>query len=59
MASFIGTFEEFIKYINPRVKNVVNSISRAYKQEVGRCEHCNSVEATLTGVLDFIADFRM
>jgi hypothetical protein len=47
MASFVGTFEEFIKYINPRVKNVVNSISRAYKQEVGRCEHCNSVETTL------------
>jgi hypothetical protein len=47
MASFIGTFEEFIKYINPRVKNVVNGISRAYKQEVGMCEHCSSVEVTL------------
>lgn len=47
MASFVGTFDEFIKYINPRVKNVVNGISRAYKQEIGRCEHCDSIGATL------------
>jgi len=47
MASFIGTFDEFIKYINPRIKNVVNGFSRTYKQEIGRCEHCESVNATL------------
>lgn len=47
MASFVGTFDEFIKYINPRVKNVVNGISRAYKNEVGQCEHCESSDAVL------------
>lgn len=47
MASFVGTFDEFIKYINPRVKNVVNGISRVYKQKIGRCEHCDSIDATL------------
>lgn len=40
MASFVGTIEEFIRYINPRAKNVVNSITRKHKQEIGRCEHC-------------------
>jgi len=47
MASFIGTFDEFIRYINPRVKNVINAISRAYKAEIGQCEHCGSVDVTL------------
>jgi hypothetical protein len=47
MASFIGTFDEFIKYINPRIKNVVNSISRAYKQTIGQCEHCGINDAVL------------
>ncbi|NVK43182.1 MAG: hypothetical protein HWE39_18205 [Oceanospirillaceae bacterium] len=47
MASFVGTLDEFIKYINPRVKNVINGLSRAYKAEVGQCEHCGSVDAIL------------
>lgn len=47
MASFVGTFDEFIRYINPRVKNVINGISRAYKAKVGQCEHCGSVDAIL------------
>lgn len=47
MASFIGTFDEFIKYINPRAKNVVNSITRNYKSEKGKCEHCGSTANTL------------
>ena len=47
MASFVGTLDEFIRYINPRVKNVINGISRAYKTEVGQCEHCGSVDAVL------------
>jgi hypothetical protein len=47
MASFIGTLDEFIRYINPRVKNVINAISRAYKAEIGQCEHCGSVDVIL------------
>jgi len=40
MASFVGTFDEFMRYINPRVKNVVNAISKSYKAQIGGCEHC-------------------
>jgi len=47
MASFIGTFDEFIRYINPRVKNVVNGISKAYKAQIGECEHCGVQGAVL------------
>jgi len=47
MASFVGTFDEFIKYISPRARNVVNSLSRKYKKEVGQCEKCHSKTATL------------
>ena len=47
MASFVGTFDEFRRYINPRSRNVVNSLPRKHKAEVGKCEHCDSTTATL------------
>ncbi len=47
MASFIGSVDEFMKYINPRAKNVVNSISRRYKNEIGLCQHCRTNTETL------------
>jgi protein-arginine kinase activator protein McsA len=47
MASFIGTIDEFIKYVNPRAKNVVNSITKNYKKEKGKCEHCGTTQETL------------
>tara|TARA_R110002050_G_scaffold298320_1_gene461430 strand:+ start:601 stop:1326 length:726 start_codon:yes stop_codon:yes gene_type:complete len=47
MASFIGTFDEFIKYINPRAKNVVNAITKTHKLGKGKCEHCGSTTETL------------
>lgn len=47
MASFIGTYDDFIKYINPRAKNVVNSFARQYKSRIDKCEHCSSTTATL------------
>jgi len=47
MASFVGTYEEFTKYISPRARNVVNGISRNYKKEIGRCEQCQSTTVTL------------
>ncbi len=40
MASFIGSYEDFIKFIGPRTRNVVNSISRKHKSEINKCEHC-------------------
>jgi len=42
MASFVGTLDDFIKYISPRARNVVNSITRKYKKEIGQCEQCKS-----------------
>lgn len=47
MASFIGTFDEFIKYINPRAKNVVNYLAKTHKLNKGKCEHCSSATETL------------
>ena len=43
MASFIGSYDEFVKFIGPRTRNVVNSISRRYKSEINKCEHCGKV----------------
>ena len=47
MASFIGTFDEFTKYISPRARNVVNAITKNYKLQIGKCEHCGSTTETL------------
>ena len=42
MATFTGTHEEFNRFIGPRLKNVVNSITKKHKAAVGACEHCGS-----------------
>lgn len=44
MATFGGTSREFKRYIGPRLKNVVNAITRQQRNEVGACEHCGSSE---------------
>lgn len=44
MASFIGTPQEFRRYIGPRLRNLVNQISRNHKKEISECEHCGSSE---------------
>lgn len=44
MAVFVGTIEEFNRYIGPRVRNVVNIITKGYKKDVGKCEHCPSAD---------------
>ena len=38
MAVFVGTIAEFTRYISPRVKNVVNAVTRDYRRDIGRCE---------------------
>jgi hypothetical protein len=38
MAVFVGTLTEFTRYIGPRVKNVVNAVTRDYRRDIGRCE---------------------
>lgn len=41
MAVFVGTIEEFKRYIGPRVKNVVNAMTKGYRKDIGKCEHCS------------------
>ena len=44
MASFVGSIEEFRRYVGPRLRNIVQQISKRHKNEVGACEHCGSTE---------------
>jgi hypothetical protein len=41
MANFIGTEEDFIIYIGPRIKNLINQITRKDRDVTnGICQHC-------------------
>ena len=41
MAKFVGTIEEFNRYIGPRIRNVVNIIAKKERMSRnGICEHC-------------------
>jgi hypothetical protein len=42
MAVFVGTVEEFKKYIGPRVRNLTNAVARDYRRDIGKCEHCSA-----------------
>ena len=44
MASFVGTNKEFRRYIGPRLRNLVQQITKNHKAEVSACEHCGSKE---------------
>lgn len=44
MASFVGTKEEFKRYIGPMLRNLVQQLTRKHKMEVGQCEHCQTTE---------------
>ncbi len=44
MASFVGSKKEFHRYVGPRLRNVVNQITRSHKLKVANCEHCDSAE---------------
>ena len=46
MASFVGSYDDFIKFIGPRTRNVVNSITRRHKNEINKCEHCGKENIT-------------
>jgi hypothetical protein len=46
-ATFTGTFEEFNKFIGPRLRNIVQtSIAPKYKKKIGKCqgENCGTNE---------------
>lgn len=38
MASFSGTISEFVRYIGPFARNEVQTMTRAYKKTIGKCE---------------------
>ena len=44
MASFVGTKEEFKRYVGPMLRNLVQQLTRKHKMEVGQCEHCGTTE---------------
>jgi hypothetical protein len=44
MASFVGTTEEFKRYIGPMLRNLVQQLTKKHKLEVGKCQHCSSSE---------------
>ena len=42
MASFTGTKEEFHRYIGPRLRNIVQQITKKRKSQISVCEHCGA-----------------
>ena len=44
MASFVGTKEEFKRYVGPMLRNLVQQLTRKHRKKVGRCEHCGTTE---------------
>lgn len=42
MARFIGTQEEFIKFIGGYTRNKVQYMSQKYRKGIAKCEHCNT-----------------
>lgn len=45
MAKFTGSYNDFEKFIGPRLRNIVQtSISRNYKKRIGKCEECNTTK---------------
>lgn len=44
MASFVGTKEEFKRYVGPMLRNLVQQLTKKHKMEIGKCEHCGTVE---------------
>ncbi|GAA4292693.1 hypothetical protein [Aestuariibaculum suncheonense] len=42
---FIGPKEDFNKYFGPRLRNLVQYITRNYKTSIGKCQHCSEVKS--------------
>lgn len=40
MATFEGTITEFKRYIGPRLRNLVNLLTKRHKRTTGACEYC-------------------
>src|SRR5688500_5285816 len=46
MSKFEGTTKEFHRYIGPRIRNLVQSITKGYRRDLGKCERegCTATE---------------
>ena len=44
MPAFTGTNREFKRYIGPRLRNLVQMITKKHKAAVGACQHCGTGE---------------
>jgi predicted nucleic-acid-binding Zn-ribbon protein len=44
MASFIGIRKEFRRYIGPRLRNLVQQISKNHRVALANCQHCGTSE---------------
>jgi hypothetical protein len=44
MASFIGTKKEFRRYIGPRLRNLVQQITKNHRLTIASCGHCGAPE---------------
>ena len=44
MASFIGTNKELRRYIGPRLRNLVQQITKNHKADIAACEYCGNSE---------------
>lgn len=48
MAIFIGTEKEFLIFVEPRIKNIVNSIAKRERDACNKiCQHCKTVNVEL------------
>ena len=39
---YYGNSEDFNKYIGPRLRNLIPPLTKKYKKEIGKCEHCGN-----------------
>ena len=44
MASFIGTKREFRRYVGPRLRNLVQQITKNHRVTLANCQHCGASE---------------
>ena len=42
MAEFVGTKKEFNRFFGPHLRNVVQHLTRKYRRDIGKCEHCGT-----------------
>lgn len=44
MALFSGTHKEFRRYIGPRLRNLVQQLTKKHKAQISACQHCSVKE---------------